>query len=179
MGCHREESQYARLRSCRCTDELPALTNDEVLALQLRQVLGDSGPRSPDEIGNVLVAERCFEKRAARLFDSEIGSQFKQRNGNACMRIEVQETGTAQQQPVALLQIVLMNVLKADRSVVQRYLRKCSSSDCRLCNHRKLRIGNRTGRMAARKLGDRTGRKQGDGHPLSAGVLASDARDAL
>ena len=45
-------------------DELPALTNDEVLALQLRQVLGDSGP-SPDEIGNVLVAERCFQKRAA------------------------------------------------------------------------------------------------------------------
>ena len=30
------------------------------------------------------------------------------------MKIEVQETGAAQQQPVALLQIVLMNVLKAD-----------------------------------------------------------------
>ena len=93
-------------------DELPALTNDEVLALQLRQVLGDSGPRSPDEIGNVLVAERCFQKRAARLFDSEIGSQFKQGNGNAFMKIEVQEAGAAQQQPVALLQIVLMKCLE-------------------------------------------------------------------
>ena len=29
-------------------DQLPALTNDDVLAFQLRQVLGDSGPRSPD-----------------------------------------------------------------------------------------------------------------------------------
>ena len=47
-------------------DQLPALTNDEVLALQLRQVLGDSGPRSPDEIGNILVAERSSQKRAAR-----------------------------------------------------------------------------------------------------------------
>ena len=61
-------------------DQLPALTNDEVLALQLRQVLGDSGPRSADQIGDVLVAERGPEQHAARLFDSEIGSQFKQRN---------------------------------------------------------------------------------------------------
>jgi hypothetical protein len=68
------------------------LTNDEVLALQLRQVLGDSGPRSPDEIGNVLMAERSSQKRAARLFDSKIGSQFKQRNGNAFMKIEVQDS---------------------------------------------------------------------------------------
>jgi len=30
-----------------------------------------------------------------------------------------------------------------------------------------------------RKLGDRTRRKQGDGHPLAAGVLASNARDAF
>jgi hypothetical protein len=75
-------------------------------------VLGDSGPRSPDEIGNVLVAERCFQKRAARLCDSEIGSQFKQGNGNAFMKIEVQEAGAAQQQPVALLQIVLMKCLE-------------------------------------------------------------------
>ena len=89
-------------------DQLPALTNDEVLALQLRQVLGDSGPRSADEIGNILVAKRSSQKRAAGFFDSEIGSQFKQRNGNAFIKIEVQETGAAQQQPVALLQIVLM-----------------------------------------------------------------------
>jgi hypothetical protein len=88
--------------------ELPALTYDEVLAFQLRQMLGDFGPRTPDEIGNVLMAERCFQKCAARLFDSEIGSQFKQRNGNAFMKIEVQETGAAQQQSIALLQIVLM-----------------------------------------------------------------------
>ena len=83
-----------------------------MLALQLRQVLGDSRPRSPDEIGNVLAAERSSQKRAARLFDSKIGSQFKQRNGNAFMKIEVQETGAALQQPVALPQIVLMKCLE-------------------------------------------------------------------
>ena len=126
-------------------DQLPALTNDEVLALQLRQVLGDSGPRSPDEIGNILVAERSSQKRAARLFDSEIGSQFKQRNGNACMKIEVQETGAAQQQSAALLQIVLMKCLEGRLGA-----RNCSSSHCRICNHCKPRTENRSGRMAAK-----------------------------
>ena len=57
----------------RADNQLPALTNDQVLALQLSQVLGDSWPRGADEIGNVLVAERCSQKRAARFFDSEVG----------------------------------------------------------------------------------------------------------
>ena len=47
--------------------ELPASTYDEVLAVQYRQVLGDSGSRSRDELGNILVAEQSSQKHAARL----------------------------------------------------------------------------------------------------------------
>jgi hypothetical protein len=53
-------------------NKLSTLTNNQVLALQLSQVLGDSWPRSADELGDVLVAEGS-QKRAARLFDSEVG----------------------------------------------------------------------------------------------------------
>ena len=39
-------------------NQLPALTDDQVLALQLREMLCDSGPRGTDQVGDVLVAER-------------------------------------------------------------------------------------------------------------------------
>ena len=93
-------------------DELASLTKNESVVLQLGQVFGDSGPRSADEIGDVLVAERGFQKRAARFRDSEVGGQFEQRDGNALVKAEVEKTGTAQQQPVPLSQIVPMKFLE-------------------------------------------------------------------
>jgi hypothetical protein len=48
-------------------------------ALHLCQVLGYSWPRSADEIGQVLVAEKRSQKHAARFLDPEVGSQFAQR----------------------------------------------------------------------------------------------------
>lgn len=161
-------------------DQLPALTNDDVLAFQLRQVLGDSGPRCPDEIGNILVAERSSQKRAARLFGSKIGSQFKQRNGNAFMEIDAQETGAAQQQSVALLQIVLMKRL--ERRFGARRGDTFESAPAQTADSAiiiSLAPKTEATEWQQRKLGDRTWRKQGDGHPLVSGVLASNARDAL
>ena len=166
--------------SSRAHDQLPTLTNDPVLAVQLRQVLGDSGPRSPDEIGNILVAERSSQERAARFFDSKIGSQFKQRNGNACMKIEVQEIGAAQQQSVALLQVVLMKCIEGRFRAMRRdtfEIAPAQTADSAIIV--SLAPKTEAAEWQQRKLGDRAWWKQGDGHPLSAGVLASDARDAF
>src|SRR5579863_2379549 len=80
----------------RANNKLPALANDQVLELELRQMLGDSRPRSTDQVGDVLVAERGPEQHAARFLDSEIGGQIEQRDGNAFAKIESQETGAAQ-----------------------------------------------------------------------------------
>lgn len=65
-------------------------------------MLGDSGLRSADDIGDVLMAERCSQKRAARFSDSEVRSQLEQRDGDALVKAEVEKTGAAQQQPVPL-----------------------------------------------------------------------------
>jgi hypothetical protein len=49
---------------------------------------------------------------AARFRNSEVGGQFEQRDSNALVKAEVEKTGAAQQQPVPLLQIVLMKSLE-------------------------------------------------------------------
>src|SRR5579872_5533847 len=54
------------------------------------------------------MTERCSQKGAARLFDSEVGSQLEQRDGDTLVKVEIEKTGAAQQQPAPLLQIVLM-----------------------------------------------------------------------
>ena len=58
------------------------------------------------------MAEKPSQQCAARLFDSEVGSQFEQRNGDAFVKPEVEKAGAAQQQPVPLLQIVGMKCFK-------------------------------------------------------------------
>ena len=108
-------------------------------------------------------------RSAPRLFDSEIGSQFKQRNGNAFMKIEVQETGAAQQQPVALLQIVLMKCLEGRFGAMCRDTFESApaeTADSAIIV--SLAPKTEAAEWQQRKLGDRTRRKQGDGHPLAA-----------
>jgi hypothetical protein len=151
-----------------------------MLALQLRQVLGDSGPRRADEIGNVLMAERCSQQRTARVLDSEVGGQFEQREGDAFVKPEVEKTRAAQQQPVALLQIVVMKFLE-DRFRAVRgetfEIAPAQTADSAIMVSLAAKI--EPAKWQRRKFGDRTRRQQGDGHPLAAGVLASDARDAF
>ena len=77
-----------------------------MLALQLRQMLGDSWARSTHQIGKVLMAEKSSQQRTARLLDSEVGGQFEQRNGDAFVKPEIEKTRAAQQQTVPLPQIV-------------------------------------------------------------------------
>ena len=138
------------------------------------------GREAPTEIGNILVAERSSQKRAARLFDSKIGSQFKQRNGDAFMEIEVQETRAAQQHTVALLQIVLMKCLECRFGAMRRNtfeIAPAQTADSAIIVG--LAPKTEAAEWQQRKFGDRDRRQQGDGHPLAAGVLASDARDAF
>src|SRR5437763_16247872 len=75
-------------------------------------MLGDSRPRSNDQIGDVLVAERCSEKDASRLFDSKVGREFEKRERDAFMKSEIQETGASQQHSIPLPQVVLMKLLE-------------------------------------------------------------------
>src|ERR1700687_982691 len=75
-------------------------------------MLGGSRPRGPDQIGDVLVAERYSQQRAARFLDSEIGAQFEQRDRDSLAKSEIQKARAAQQEPVPLLQIVFAQMLE-------------------------------------------------------------------
>jgi len=48
------------------------LVNQETIALQARQVFGDSWPGSTHQIGEVSLADRDSKERAAGIRDSEI-----------------------------------------------------------------------------------------------------------
>ena len=74
---------------CICShNQLPTLANNQVLALELGQMLGDSRARSADQVGQVLVTRRYSQKLAARLFDSKVRGQFKQGNRDAFAKTE-------------------------------------------------------------------------------------------
>src|SRR5258705_8904058 len=92
--------------------QLPSLPNDERFALQAGQMLGGSRPRRPDQIGDVLVAERHPQQRAARFLDSKIRAQFEQRYRDSLAKPEIQKARAAQQQPIPLLQIVFAQMLE-------------------------------------------------------------------
>lgn len=53
-------------------EEPSSVTHKESVAFQAGQVLGDSWPRSADELGDVLMAEGYSQESAARLFDSKV-----------------------------------------------------------------------------------------------------------
>jgi hypothetical protein len=53
-------------------NQLPPLTDNEVIILQLSYMLRDSRPRSADQVGAILVTEGGFQQRPARLFDPEV-----------------------------------------------------------------------------------------------------------
>jgi hypothetical protein len=96
------------------------------------------------------------------------------------VKIEVQKTGAAQQQSIPLLQIVLMKFLErqpraTSRDAVEIIPAKAADSAIIVSLAPKVAPA----KSQRRKLGDRTRRKQGDGDPLAAGVLASDACDSL
>ncbi len=62
-----------RLRKFSHLHEQPSsVTQYELVAFQLGQLLGDSWARSADELGDVLMAEGYSQERAARLFDSKV-----------------------------------------------------------------------------------------------------------
>src|SRR6266403_2011593 len=92
--------------------QLPSLANQEIFALQARQMLGGSRPRGPDQIGDVFVAEGYSEQRAARFLDSKIGAQFEQGYRDSLAKPEIQKTRAAQQQPIPLLQVVFAQMLE-------------------------------------------------------------------
>ena len=96
------------------------------------------------------------------------------------MKIEVQETGAAQQQSVALLQIVLMKCLEGRFGAMRRDTFESApaqTADSAIIV--SLAPKTEAAEWQQRKLGDRTWCKQGDRDPLAAGVLAGDARDTF
>jgi hypothetical protein len=52
--------------------KLTTLTNHQTFTFQPGHVFGDSGPRGPHQIGELLVAQNDFQQRAARFLDAEI-----------------------------------------------------------------------------------------------------------
>jgi hypothetical protein len=104
----------------------------------------------------------------------------EQRNNNAFVKTEVQETGVAQQQSIPLLQIVFMKFLEprfraAHRDAVEIIPTKVADSAITVSLAPKVEPA----KWQRRKLGDRTWCEQGDRDPLAAGVLAGDARDTF
>src|SRR5580704_3609434 len=93
-------------------DHLSSATNHELFALQSRQMLGNSRPRGADHIGYVLLAEGHTKQCPARLLDSKVRAQFQQRNGYSFVEAEVEKTRAAHQEPIPLLQSVLMKLFE-------------------------------------------------------------------
>ena len=151
-----------------------------MLALQLRQMLGDSWARSTHKVGKVLMAEKSSQQRTARLFDSEIGGQLEQRNGDAFVKPEVEKTRAAQQQAVPLLQIVRMKCLENRFGTMRRDPFEIAPAQAAYpAIIVSLAAKVEPAVRQRRKFGDRTRRQQGDCHPLAASALAGDARDAF
>src|ERR1019366_82293 len=93
-------------------DHLSSLANHELFALQSRQMLGHSWPRSADEVGDVLMAERYVQQGAARFLASKALTEFHQRSGYSFVQAKVQEIRAAEQEEIPLLQIVVMRLLE-------------------------------------------------------------------
>ena|SRR5580692_710506 len=91
-------------------NHLSSLANHELLALQSRQMLGNSWPRGAHQVTDVLVAEGHTEQRPARVLDSKVRAQFQQRDGYSFVQAKVQKTRAAQQEAVPVLQIVAMKL---------------------------------------------------------------------
>lgn len=72
------------------------LTNQQTIALQSRQMLGDARPRSTHQVREVTMADRNSQKRAPRIRYPEISTQFQQRQSDSLVKIEAQEAGAAQ-----------------------------------------------------------------------------------
>ena len=91
-------------------DELAPLAKHRVLALQLGQMLGDSGPRRTHQAGEVFMAESDSQQRAPRFFDAKVLTEFEQRHLDALVKVEVQKSGAAQEQPIPKPQITLVEL---------------------------------------------------------------------
>src|SRR6266850_2268323 len=159
--------------------QLPSLANQEIFALQACQMLGSSRPRGPDQIGDILMAERHSKQRAARFLDSKIRAQFKQGYRDSLAKPEIQKARAAQQQPIPLLQIVFAQMLERRLggflgNAVEFIAAETPDSAIIISHALEIGLAHRQ----ARELGNRPGREQRDRHPLVARVQAGDPRDA-
>src|ERR1700686_3827297 len=138
-----------------------------------------SGPRGSDQIGDVLLAERYSQQGPARFLDSEVGTQFEQRNRDSLMKSEIQKTAAAQQQSIPLLQIVFVEMPERR---LGGFLRdafefiEAKRANSAIVVSFALEIGPAHGQR--RKLRNQAGRDQGDSHALAARIHASDPRDS-
>jgi hypothetical protein len=71
------------------------LPKQQMVALHLAEVFSDSRPRSTDDAGDVLVAERNGQQRAAGIFDAEVVTQVEHRERDAFVEVEVEQAGGA------------------------------------------------------------------------------------
>src|SRR6202023_1745088 len=91
-------------------DHLSSLAHHELLALQSRQMLGNSWPRGAHQVGDIFVAEGYPEQRSARFLDAKVRAQFQQRDGYSFVQAKVHKTRAAQEKAVPLLQIVAVQL---------------------------------------------------------------------
>jgi hypothetical protein len=118
----RAQAAYA----AKAVESFPTLTidcrplpNEQVVALHLGQVLGNSRPRGTDNARKVLVAEGDSQQGAARIFNAEVLAQIEHRAGDAFVEIEVEQPGGAAQKPILMPQIVLMKFSESRFAAVQ------------------------------------------------------------
>src|SRR5580704_15706230 len=75
-------------------------------------MFGHSRTRSADQTRDIAVAERDLEQRAARILDTKIRTQLQQRHPDALMKTHVRKARTAQQQPVPVFQVIVVERFK-------------------------------------------------------------------
>ncbi|MGB8683961.1 MAG: hypothetical protein WCD12_13830 [Candidatus Binatus sp.] len=160
-------------------NHLSSLANHELLALQSRQMLGNSWPRGTDQVGDVLMAESYAQQRATRFLDAKVRAQLQQRDGYSFVQAEVQETRAAQQEAVPLLQIVAVKLLEGGLGSIWSNAAEISpahSSNAAIVV--SLTLKTRLTERERRKFRNRSRRQECHRDPLVARTAAGDPRNS-